>query len=169
MQTWSSAWGEQPIEHADEVTLSRKGAKSQRRITGLRSKATKARTHVARVREPRAKLEKKLEARTRALGEALDQQTATSEILNVISNSPADVQAVCAGAVAGAPRLCEALDAWIVLRDGVVVVSRPHPGPLGVLPLGQQHPLNRRWVAGRAVLEARTVHVPDLLDSDEYP
>jgi beta-phosphoglucomutase-like phosphatase (HAD superfamily) len=87
MQTWSSAWGEQPIEHADEVTLSRKGAKSQRRITGLRSKATKARTHVDRVREPRAELKKELEARTRELAEAVDQQTATSEILSVICST----------------------------------------------------------------------------------
>jgi hypothetical protein len=73
-------------------------------------------------------LEKKLEARTRALGEALDQQTATSEILNVISNSPTDVQAVLDAVVASAARLCEALDAWIVLRDGDVVVSRAHSG-----------------------------------------
>jgi hypothetical protein len=60
MQTWSSAWGEQPIEHADEVTVSRKGAKSQRRITGLRSKATKARTHVDRLSPANADLKKKL-------------------------------------------------------------------------------------------------------------
>src|SRR5262249_46226218 len=58
----------------DEVTLSRKGEKSRTRITGLRLKRTKARTHVDRAREPQAELEKKLEARTRALDEALDQQ-----------------------------------------------------------------------------------------------
>src|SRR5262249_51375815 len=88
---------------------------------------------------------------------------------NVLRTWRADVQAVLDAVVASAARLCEALDAWIVLRDGDVVVSRAHSGPLGVLPLGQRQPLNRRWVAGRAVLEARTVHVPDLLDSDEYP
>src|SRR5262249_16583795 len=46
---------------------------------------------------------------------------------------------------------------------------RAHSGPLGATNLGQRLPLNRRWVTGRAVLEARTIHVPDLLDSDEYP
>jgi hypothetical protein len=114
-------------------------------------------------------LEKKLEARTRALDEALDQQTATSEILSVISSSPTDVQAVLDVVVGSAARLCEALDAVIVLRDGDVVVNRAHSGPLGAANLGQRLPLNRRWVTGRAVLEARTIHVPDLLDSEEYP
>jgi GAF domain-containing protein len=160
---------DEPSSCTDEVILAGKQAKSRRRIIGLRSTRAKARARVDRIREPRAELEKKLEARTRALEEALDQQTATSDILNVISSSPTDVQAVLDVVVASAARLCEALDAWIVLRDGDVVVSRAHSGPLGALPLGQRQPLNRRWVTGRAVLEARTIHVPDLLDSDEYP
>jgi signal transduction histidine kinase len=42
------------------------------------------------------------------------------------------------------------------------------PAPLG-LPFGQPQPINRHWVTGRAVLESRTIHVPDLLHSDEYP
>ena len=54
---------------ADEVILARKGEKSRRRATSLRSKTTKAGTHVGGVRESRAELEKKLEARTRELAE----------------------------------------------------------------------------------------------------
>ncbi len=149
--------------------MSRKGAKSPMGGRKPRSTGTKARPRVSDEPNLLIELKKQLEARTRELAEALEQQTATSEILSVISSSPTDAQAVLDAVVASAARLCEALDAWIVLRDGDVVVSRAHSGPLGALPLGHRQPLNRRWVTGRAVLEARTIHVPDLLDSDEYP
>ena len=146
--------------------MSRKGANSP---TRLRSSGTKARARVSNGPNSLVELKKQLEVRTRELAEALDQQTATSQVLSVISSSPTDVQAVLDAVVASAARLCEALDAVIVLRDGDVVVNRAHSGPLGAANLGQRLPLNRRWVTSRAVLEARTIHVPDLLDSDEYP
>src|SRR5262245_11300321 len=118
MQTWSSAWGEQPIEQADEVTLSRKGAKSQRRITGLRSKTTKARTHVDRVREPRAELEKELEARTRELTEAREQLAATSEVLRIISSVPGDLEPVFETLLENAVRICGAKFGSLYLCEG---------------------------------------------------
>jgi two-component system, NtrC family, sensor kinase len=161
---------------AIQVTSSRKGSKSRTHGRKVRSIATKVTTRVNQVRKPRTDLEQQLEKYRRELtearghlSEALEQQTATSEVLRVISSSPTDIQPVLDAIVTSAARLCEARNADVWLREGEIGVCRVRSGPLIGFSVGHRQPLNRDWVTGRAVLEARTIHVPDLPNSDEYP
>jgi len=74
----------------------------------------------ARRRGLTAELQKQLDLRTHELAEALEQQTATSEVLRVISNSPGELQPVFQAMLANATRLCEAKFGLLNLRDGEV-------------------------------------------------
>jgi GAF domain-containing protein len=116
-----------------------------------------------------ARLLNELRQRTVDLTESLEQQTATSEVFELISSPQASVQAVLDSVAANAVRLCEALNATIYLRDGEFVVIHAHSGPLGRTPIGTRQVPNNKWVTGRAVLEGRTVHVADLQSDDDYP
>jgi GAF domain-containing protein len=116
-----------------------------------------------------SRLLNELRQRTVDLTESLERQTATSEVFELISSPQASVQAVLDSVAANAVRLCEALNATIYLRDGEFVVIHAHSGPLGRTPIGTRQVPNNKWVTGRAVLEGRTIHVPDLQNDDDYP
>src|SRR5262249_29291297 len=102
--------------------------------------------------------------------EALEQQTATGEILRVIASSPTDIQPVFAAVAASAARPCGAFDATIFQIDGDRFRGAVHKRPNPRHPLGEGPPLVRGTPSGRAVLDRRTIHVADSqAEIDEYP
>jgi len=107
-----------------------------------------------------ARLSQALEARNVDLSEALEQQTATSEILRVISSSPTDLQPVMDAVAQNAARLCGAIDAVIFRVDGDVLRI---VAVYGTLPHGREViPLTRDSVTGRVVVDRQTIHLHNL-------
>ena len=106
------------------------------------------------------------------LAETLGQQTATSEILRVISGSPADAQPVFDTIVRNAARLCGAVFSGIALREGDQL-TLPAAHGLNAADLAnflRAFPirLGRDTVSGRAILEGRVVHLRDQAAEPEY-
>jgi signal transduction histidine kinase len=110
-----------------------------------------------------------LRHRTDDLSESLEQQTAISEILRVISNSPSDVQPVLDSVAEHAGRICEAQIVDIVLaRENTMSVAASF-GDMG-RPTGQTLALDRSSVMGRSIVDRKPVQVDDLMNAgDEFP
>jgi two-component system, NtrC family, sensor kinase len=85
------------------------------------------------------------------------------------SAQAASVQPILDTVVTNAGRLCCALNATIYLCEGDSVVIHAQYGPSGLSPVGTRRPINRDWVTGAALLDGRTIQVPDLVNSNDYP
>ena len=125
------------------------------------------------LQESHATLEQRVEDRTRELSESLEQQTATGEILRVISSSPTDVQPVFDAIVTSALHLCEGLHCSLFRFDGTLQHFVAHhqiePATLEALKSRYPRPPDRETVTGRAILERKVIHVPDLAVEPNFP
>jgi GAF domain-containing protein len=148
------------------VALSRKRAKSQTQGRKLRSTRTKARGLTGRIREPRAELERKL-------AEALEQQAATSKVLEVISSPSGDLQLVFETILANATRLCEAKFGMLYLweGDGQYRVAALHNAPPRLAKERRRgvviHPAPATGLA-RVALAKHTAHIADVRAEKNY-
>jgi signal transduction histidine kinase len=116
-----------------------------------------------------ARLSRELAARNSELTEALGRETATGEILGVISRSPTDIQPVLSAVAESAARLCHAYDVTVFRVEGDVLRLVAHHGPVPATPQ-LMLPVSRDTVGGRTVVEARTIQVADAqLDDGEFP
>ena len=113
-----------------------------------------------------------VQARTKELTAALEHQTATAEVLNVISRSPKSADPVFKAIVESAVRLCDGVFANVRLYDGhqLHVAATHNFTPEVLNRFLQSHPRrpDRRDLAGRAILSGATVQVPDALADPEY-
>jgi len=144
--------------------LSRKRAKSRRRITGLRSKTTKARTHVNHLRAANTDLKKKL-------AEALEQQTATSEVLQVISSSPGELEPVFQAMLANAVRICEAKFGNLYLHErGALRVVASHNVPRAFAEARRRGPFRPAPGSGfgKLIRTKQTVQTADVAATQPY-
>jgi GAF domain-containing protein/anti-sigma regulatory factor (Ser/Thr protein kinase) len=114
------------------------------------------------------RLFEEVQERTRELQQSLEYQTATSDVLGVISRSPSELQPVLDVIVTTAAKLCEGFDATILLRDADKLRVGAHHG--GIALDFESMGLGRGWITGRAVLDRQPVHVHDLASArDQFP
>ncbi|MGH7338589.1 MAG: GAF domain-containing protein, partial [Myxococcota bacterium] len=115
----------------------------------------------AQLRESYAGLERKVDERTAELQQTLDQQTATSEILRVISDSPGDVKPILDAVAERATRLCDSTATGIYVLEGDTLRRTAFHGP-DELQGRETLPYSPGTLTGKAIAEGKPIHIEDL-------
>src|SRR5882724_4693248 len=144
----------------------RRGAKPAK--AKVEAKLPVARKSLPNERSRVRQLQKRLEEALQREADAFEQQTATSEILRVISQSPTDVQPVFDTIVRSSVRLCDGLFSALLQFDGELLHHVAHhnftPEALEVMRRVFPTRPTRTRLTGRAILERAVVHIPDVLE-----
>ena len=156
------------VEGALTIIAAHRQAFTQRHIDLVQTFADQAVIAIENVR-----LFNEVQARTRDLTEALQMQTATSDVLKVISRSAFDLQAVFNTLITSAVELGGALTGTICVRDGDVYRYRDTVGAELTSALAKylrEHPAvpSRSTIAGRVLLSGKVERIPDCLEDAEY-
>jgi len=117
------------------------------------------------------RLLKELRERTDDLSESLQQQTATADVLKVISRSAFDLKSVLTTLTESAKALCGANSGVIFLRDGEVLRLQAESGiPPAMIDFLDDHPIRkgRKTFTGRVFMDGKLAHLPDVLSDPEY-
>src|SRR5262249_46898236 len=111
------------------------------------------------------RLFKEIQERNAELREALEHQTATAEVLGIISRSPTDVQPVLDAIVESAARVCGIDDVALRLHEGNIRLARAHFGPIPIArPEISTDEAQVRWIR-----EHGTLHIPDVRAQNDFP
>jgi len=155
----------------DWVATRRTTGRKTRRLRTIKPPARNSLTAAQHGGTSAGNLKTKNARLTRALREALEQQTVTSEVLKVISRSEFELQPVLESLVENAVRLCGADRGFIFRQDGEVYrVAASYGHSPEFLDVAKRYPIHndRTSATGRAVRERRVVHIPDILADPEY-
>ncbi|HEX9618383.1 MAG TPA: GAF domain-containing protein [Anaerolineales bacterium] len=113
-----------------------------------------------------------VQKRNQEISEALEQQTATSEVLRALSGFQPDLRSLLEIIAVNAAKVCGADDAHIYRIELETLKEWTHRGPIPGLEAGESLPLNRSSLIGRAIVDRQTIHIRDAaveLDENEYP